>query len=132
MHRNKFGLQYYALPGGSMEPGETQLQTLEREVREETSLQIANPRLVIEEDAGKMYGLQHIYLCDYAGGEPTLSPDSEEAKINALGDNLYQPLWLPLSELVHANLLPAALKEVVIGGIQNGFAGAPLQLTIRD
>jgi ADP-ribose pyrophosphatase YjhB (NUDIX family) len=132
MHRNKFGLEYYALPGGAMDMGEEQLQTLHRELGEETSIQVANPRLVIIEDAGDMYGMQYIYLCDYAGGEPALMPESEEAKINALGSNLYEPRWLPLADLPQTNLLPKELKQAVIEGLAKGFPDTPLQLKIQD
>jgi 8-oxo-dGTP diphosphatase len=132
MRRNKFGLQYCALPGGAMEIGEEQLQTLHRELTEETSIQMTNPRLVIIEDAGDMYGMQYIYLCDYASGEPALTPDSEEAKINALGSNLYEPQWLPLQDLPQANLLPKELKQTVIDGLAKGFPATPLQLKIQD
>lgn len=132
MHRNKFGLEYYSLPGGAMDMGEEQLQTLHRELDEETSIQIINPRLVIVEDAGDMYGMQYIYLCDYVSGEPVLRPDSEEAKINALGSNLYTPQWLPLSGLPQANLLPKELKQAVIEGLAKGFPETPLQLKIQD
>ena len=62
MHRNKFGMEYYALVGGGVDPGETPEQALYREVTEEASITIANERLVILEDAGKMYGIQYIYL----------------------------------------------------------------------
>lgn len=132
MHRNKFGMQYYALPGGAIEPGETQLQTLVREMQEEASVQVANPRLVIVEDAGDMYGVQYIYWCDYAGGEPALSPDSEEAKITALGSNIYTPQWLPLADLPAANLLPKELKQALLDGLASSFPGAPLQLKVSD
>jgi ADP-ribose pyrophosphatase YjhB (NUDIX family) len=132
MRRNKFGHEYYALVGGAIILGENQLQTLERELREEAGITVTNPRLVIVEDAGQVYGIHYIYLCDYASGEPALSPHSEEAKITALGSNLYKPMWLPLNELPEAKLMPAALKEAVIVGLQTGFSEQPVQLTVRD
>ena len=58
MHRNKFGSEYYALIGGGVDPGENPMHALTREVREETGLMLANPKLVYIEEAGKPYGTQ--------------------------------------------------------------------------
>src|ERR1044072_65794 len=96
MHRNKFGHQYYTLIGGGVNLGESLEAALARELYEETSLQVANPRLVYVEEAEAMYGTQYVYLCDYVGGDIIMSSEAEEAKINQLGQNLSQPMWLPL------------------------------------
>lgn len=132
MHRNKFGEQYFALVGGGIDVGETAEQALYREVAEETGLQIANPRLVAVEEAGEIFGRQYVYLCDYVGGEPALASDSEEAKITALGQNLYQPQWLPLAELAAANLLPLELRDAIVGYLAHGFPEQPATLTVAD
>ena len=132
MHRNKFGRQYCALIGGGIDFGETPEQALYREVQEESSIAIKNHRLVIVEDAGAMYGLQYIYLCEYVSGEPVLSPESEEAKIHALGQNLYQPMWLPLTDLPQANLLPPELKQVLLERLPSNFPIEPIQLKVSE
>lgn len=130
MHRNKFGHEYYALVGGGVDFGENAEQALYREVREEASIEIANPRLVIIEDAGSIFGIQYIYLCDYVSGEPQLAADSIEAKITADGKNLYTPMWQPVSELPTLNLLPAELKDALTAGLRDGFPEQPIQLKI--
>ena len=132
MHRHKFGQEYYALIGGGVDFGETPEQTLYREVAEEASLQISNHRLVIIEDAGAIYGRQYIYLCDYVSGEPQLAADSMEAQITAGGQNLYQPLWLPLDQLPEINLLPKELKAMLLEYLPKGWPAEPLQLSIPD
>lgn len=130
MKRNKFGQEFYALVGGGIDLGETAEQALAREVAEESGIRIANPRLVIEEDAGDMFGMQYIYLCDYAGGEPVLHESSEEAKINALGRNLYLPMWLPLADLPKVTFLPKELQRLLVENLPGGFPDEPLRLTI--
>jgi ADP-ribose pyrophosphatase YjhB (NUDIX family) len=132
MHRNKFGNEYYALVGGGVDAGETPDVALVRELREEAGIVFANPRLVINENAGNMFGMQYIYLCDYVSGEPTLDPDSEEFKITALGQNLYTPMWLAISDLPKVNLLPSELKTALITGLQQGFPTEPLTLTVSS
>src|SRR4051812_20844149 len=65
MHRNKFGTEYETLIGGGVDMNETFEQALYREIREETGVQITNPRLVFTERAGEPYGTQYVFTCDY-------------------------------------------------------------------
>ncbi len=132
MHRSKFGSEYYTLPGGGVKPSESGAHALLRHVNEETSLTIANPRLVIVEDAGDPYGLQYIYLCQYVGGEPALSPTSEEAKISSLGQNLYSPQWLPLHSLPSVPFKSEALKTALMQGFSRGFQSAAMTISSKQ
>lgn len=121
MHRNKFGHIYATLPGGRIEMGETAEQALHRELQEETGVTVANPRLVFVEQAGEPYGDQYIYLTEYQGGEPALAPDSEEALITALGQNIYTPQWMPLDKLADSPFVSERLKTAVLQGVRDGF-----------
>jgi 8-oxo-dGTP diphosphatase len=132
MKRNKFGDVFYSLVGGGIDYGETAEQSLHRELLEEASIAVQNPRLIIIEDAGPIFGEQYIFLCDYVHGDVALSPDSEEAKIHALGQNLYQPVWMPLSELPDIRLLPVELKQLVIEYLNSGFPNEPVSLIVRS
>ncbi len=132
MKRNKFGHEYYSLVGGGIDMGESAEQALYREVAEETGIVIQNPRLVVIEDAGSMYGIQYIYTCEYVSGEPMLAPDSAEAKIHAGGQNLFVPMWLPLAELPATNVLPIELKQLLLENLANNFPTAPITLTINS
>lgn len=129
MKRDKFGTQYYTLIGGAIAIGESPEHALVREVAEETSLQLGKSRLVFVEDAGEPYGVQFVYLADYAGGEPALNPESDEASINQLGKNLYQPMWLPVSELATASFVSPKLKQAILGALKNGFPDKPIDIS---
>jgi ADP-ribose pyrophosphatase YjhB (NUDIX family) len=133
MHRNKFGREFYALVGGGIDYGENQMQALERELSEEASLIVTNPKLVIVEDAGDVFGVQYIYTCDWVSGEPALSPTSEEALIHESGKNLYTPMWLPLSDLAETKLLPSELHQLLVQhAAAKSWPAEPIELTIAS
>lgn len=125
MHRNKFGEEYYTLIGGGIGVGETPEQALMREVHEESSLLVANPRLVYVEKAGDPYGDQFIFLCDYSSGEVSLPAASTEAKIHALGANLYEPVWLPIKKLAEVSFVSEALRNTLVKALTQGFPSQP-------
>jgi ADP-ribose pyrophosphatase YjhB (NUDIX family) len=127
--RNKFGSEYYILVGGGVEIGESLEQAMYRELQEESGVEVANPRLVFTEDAGDMYGLQHIFLCEYVSGEPALHPDSIEAKISAQGQNTYTPMWLPLSEVAKVPFRSDKLRRAILDGLKFGFPDQPVDIT---
>lgn len=122
IHRNKFGTEYYTLPGGGIDPGETPEQALIREMAEETSIRVNIERLVYVEEAGNPFGTQYVFLCTYLGGEPALHPDSEEALINALGQNTYTPEWLPLEDVAQVSFRTTTLRDILLRDVVNGFA----------
>ncbi len=132
MDRDKFGFKYLSLIGGAKEANETEIEALHREVWEETSIKIADPRLVIIEDAGDVYGIQYIYLCTYLSGEVHLDENSDEAKINQAGKNLYKPIWFPLKDLPTSNLLPIELRDLLVEYINSGFPDQPFNLKINQ
>jgi len=129
MSRNKFGSEYFSLVGGGVDAGETAEQALDREVREETGLVISDPRLVYIEEAVKPFGTQYIYWSKYPGGEIKLSEDSDEAKIDKLGKNLYKPMWLDIDKLPGSPFLSVELKEHLIKDLAHGFASHPVRFS---
>lgn len=129
IHRNKFGTEYDTLPGGNVEMGETTEQAALREAAEETSINIQYPRLVFIEHADSLYGDQYVYLCDYVSGEPKLKEGSEEDHIHKMGQNLYEPKWLPLADLEAAPFLSEELKKEIQNAIKNGWPTEPKEFS---
>lgn len=129
MHRNKFGKEYETLPGGNIEIGESTEQALLRELSEETSVEVEVQQLVFIEHAGDPYGSQYVYLCKYVSGEPQLAPDSEEALINKLGQNLYDPKWVSLEELPNLPFLSEKLKQSIVEAAATEFPAEAIEFT---
>jgi ADP-ribose pyrophosphatase len=79
---------YWAIPGGSLELGETLRQAAEREILEETGVIIRarDPVFtfeVIERDAAGAIRFHYVIvdlLADYAGGVPRAAGDAAEAR----------------------------------------------------
>lgn len=127
--RNKFGTKYCTLPGGGIEMSESAEDALKREMAEETGLSLGNARLIFIEHAGAPYGDQYVYLVDFLGGDPELRPDSIEASINSLGQNTYEPAWLPIQELAQSHFVSERVKQAIIAGVKNGFPKQAVELT---
>lgn len=121
MKRNKFGNEYYTLVGGGIDMGETAQQAAIREVKEETGMDVKNLRHIFTENAGRVYGIQHIFLADWVSGEPALDPDCEEARISALGKNTYEPVWLPISQLTKVKFLSGSVQQAISAGLKVGW-----------
>lgn len=121
MKRDKFGHEYYTLIGGHVELGESLEKALIREIYEETMIRTANHKLVYIEETGEPYGTQYIYTCEYISGSPLLQQDSDERRINKGGENLYTPMWLPLSKLPEIPFRTENLKQKLIQHIASGF-----------
>lgn len=130
MHRNKFGHEYYTLLGGGIDSGEAPEQALRREIQEESGLMVTGGRLVFVEEAGDPYGTQYIYLCEVAGGEPQLHPESEEAKLFAMG-NQHTPMWVPIKDFANLTFRTDILQKAMLYGFQYGFPQQPAQLDMQ-
>jgi 8-oxo-dGTP diphosphatase len=96
--------EYYVLPGGHVEEGETPEVAVMRELKEETSIEGKFVKK-LESFVDKHGRTHHIYLCEYISGEPKLDPNSTEAKAASEG-NIYTPMWVAVSKIPDLPIWP--------------------------
>jgi len=110
LQRQKDGKEYFVLPGGTIEPGETPEETMIREAMEEVSLRIIKFRLVAELDDEFHHG--HYYLAEEYSGEPRLGNGPEREKQSP--ENNYKLEWVSLKKLSELVFYPKKMKSIIM------------------
>ena len=96
MYRNKNGNEYYTLPGGGMEQGETEQECVIRECEEEFGINVEPiKKLYVLEDTKT---IQHIYYCDWISGK--LGTGTGEEFMADNGKGVYNPMQIAFDNLL--------------------------------
>jgi ADP-ribose pyrophosphatase YjhB (NUDIX family) len=122
MHRYKHGSEYFTLVGGRVKEGENLDAVLEREVKEETSLDIIEAKLVFIEKHPDPYNEQYIYMCKVKSTDnAAISAGSEEAILNTTVINIHTLRWINIRSLDSVQFRTPQLQAALIRGFKNGF-----------
>lgn len=115
MLRYKAGRHYASLPGGGIESGETPSEACAREMLEEVNLTVdVHEQLCVLENQGN---LEHYFRVTLRSGEMRLGDGPERANQNS--QNSYIPAWISADRLCEVNLLPKAIRPVVLSLLEN-------------
>jgi 8-oxo-dGTP diphosphatase len=107
--RRKAGSEYYALPGGGVEPGETPTRACKRELMEETGLYAETGAEVCV--FANRCREEHYFLVTRFRDVPEFG-EPERAACGP--ENRYELVWLKLDALGSVNLKPERLREIIL------------------
>lgn len=108
IHRVKNGEEYYVIPGGTVEKGETPEKAAVREAKEETNLDIDLGGLFWED----ITDTRHDYYFISKSHHGNLKLGGPEATRNNENDS-YQPEWVSLERLKEITLYPTKVSQLI-------------------
>jgi 8-oxo-dGTP diphosphatase len=128
--RQRDGREYYVIPGGGMEPGETPEQTAIRESREELGLAIAIDRLIARVI---FHGReQYYFLARVTGGHFGTGQGPEMTGKYPPERGTYTPVWIPMRDVGTINLFPPSIAEIISQALESGWPQKVLEIHVED
>lgn len=92
--------EYYAIPGGGQDEGETITECVIRELKEEYSVDIEIKEYLGQ--VGDEKNMGYLYYCEIINGTPTLGGEEKEHNNK---DNYYEIQYIKVSELDNYDIL---------------------------
>jgi 8-oxo-dGTP diphosphatase len=123
IERHREGRHYFAFPGGGIEESESPQQTAVREAEEELGIRVGIVQKVAEVIfSGKT---QHYFLVEKISGEFGTGTGEEYKDYNPV-HGTFNPLLMPLADVLTKNVLPRALAELVVRSAKEGWPMEPV------
>ena len=111
--KNPQNQEYYTIPGGGVEDGESVNEAVTREMFEECSL-VVKPMKELFVVTREGVDTHHHILCTHISGEPAVHKESPEYLDNLEGSNLHIPQWVPIRVLKNLTLFPTPAKDKLV------------------
>ena len=107
--------EYYTIPGGGLEEGESFEEGVKREIKEEFGIDVKPEKLLYEQESKKFNQIEKYYLCKYENGVfgtgtgPEFSGDPKY-----IDSGKYIPELIKKEDIEKINLVPPEIKEKII------------------
>jgi 8-oxo-dGTP pyrophosphatase MutT (NUDIX family) len=119
IERYRLERHYYAFPGGGVDEGETDEQAAIREAEEELGI-----RVKIVQKAAEILRTgrrdQVYFLVDWVDGEFGTGTGEEYGEVDPM-HGTYNPMWMPLEEVLAKNVVPRGLAELTVRSHKDGW-----------
>jgi 8-oxo-dGTP diphosphatase len=125
IERHRAGLHYFTFPGGHIEPGEEPKAAAIRETEEELGLQVAVRKLVAEGEFQD--DSQYYFLVDAIGGKFG-SGTGEEMDHPRSEKGTYQPVWMPVAQVLDQPVKPREMAELLVHFVKEGWPETPVTI----
>ncbi len=113
--------EYYTIPGGGLEEGETEEEGTKREIKEEFGIEVKIVKKLYEMKSTKFNQKEIFYLCEYVSGKFGTGQGPEFSNDPKYKDSgKYIPELVEKENIKNINLLPPEIKEKIITDIENG------------
>ncbi len=113
-HEGKGAEDFYTLPGGSWEVGETIEQTCKREIKEECGIDVAVGRLIFYVDTESR--LAFYFIGETSETEISLGGPEKERMSD---HEKYAVEWIELERIKDLTFIPAPAKDAVLKYLEN-------------
>lgn len=104
---------YYVVPGGKMEEGETEGETVKREVWEEVGIKVKPKELLLTYDSEYDNSIQKFYSCEYIEGKIGTGTGPEYFSESYTG--YIMPEVIQIEKIKTINLVPKEIKKIILG-----------------
>lgn len=119
IERHRQGRHYFAFPGGGVDEGETDEQAAIREAEEELGIRVEIVQKAAEiRRTGRRN--QVYFVVQWVDGEFGTGTGEEYNETDDF-NGTYNPIWMPLEELLVKNVVPRGLAELTVRSKQEGW-----------
>lgn len=108
--------EYFVFPGNEVSADQTQ-ETAVIKAFADFSITVTLQGLIYSKE-DEVDGSEYYYQCDYVLGEPAVTANSNEAIEMEGGEQVFIPIWVPLSELEPLIVYPESVKDKILEDLE--------------